>query len=203
MKIICVGRNYAEHARELKNEVPSEPVFFMKPDTAVLQQGRAFYIPSFSKDVHFEGELVLRICKEGKQIAGEFAARYYDAVTVGIDFTARDVQQRQKEKGLPWEPAKAFDGSAAVGEWVALHDAAAAAPIRFSLKRNGETVQESSSEEMIFAFSTILSFVSRYVTLRKGDLVFTGTPAGVGPVAAGDVFTGYLGGRQVLTTSIR
>ena len=201
MKIICIGRNYVEHALELKNEVPTEPVFFMKPDTALLQPGKAFYLPSFSEDIHYEAELVLRICKEGKNILEEFAHRYYDHVTVGIDFTARDVQQRQKEKGLPWEPAKAFDGSAAVGRFIAL-DSQGDDPLPFSLELNGAQKQTGSRELMIFSFHKILSYVSRFVTLRKGDLVFTGTPKGVGQVKRGDSITCRLKEDVVLNLKI-
>jgi len=203
MKIICIGRNYVEHAKELNNEVPSDPVFFLKPDTALLQSGRAFYIPSFSDDIHYEAELVLKINKEGKNISPEFARRYYDQVTVGIDFTARDVQQRQKEKGLPWEPAKAFDGSAAVGEFIPVDGLKDSSDIRFSLELNKEQKQNGSNTLMIFSFDKIVSFVSSYITLRKGDLVFTGTPKGVGRVQKGDVITCQLEGREVLKTDIR
>jgi len=203
MKIICIGRNYVEHAKELNNEVPTDPVFFLKPDTALLPPGRAFYIPSFSEDIHYEAELVLKINKEGKNISEEFAPRYYDQVTVGIDFTARDIQQRQKEKGLPWEPAKAFDGSAAVGAFVPLASLKDNSDIRFSLSLNGEQKQLGSNNLMIFSFNKIVSFVSTYITLRKGDLVFTGTPKGVGKVQKGDAIICQLEGKEVLKTDIR
>jgi len=203
MKIICIGRNYVEHAKELNNEVPTDPVFFLKPDTALLPPGRAFYIPSFSEDIHYEAELVLKINKEGKNISEEFASRYYDQVTVGIDFTARDIQQRQKEKGLPWEPAKAFDGSAAVGTFVPLESLRDRSDIQFSLNLNGEQKQSGSNNLMIFSFNKIVSFVSTYITLRKGDLVFTGTPKGVGKVHKGDAIACLLEGKEVLKTDIR
>ena len=203
MKIICIGRNYVEHARELNNEVPTDPVFFLKPDTALLPPTRAFYIPSFSDDIHYEAELVLKINKEGKNISEEFASRYYDQVTVGIDFTARDIQQRQKEKGLPWEPAKAFDGSAAVGEFVPLESLRDLSDIRFSLSLNGGQKQSGSNNLMIFSFNKIVAFVSTYITLRKGDLVFTGTPKGVGKVQKGDSIVCQLEGKEVLKTDIR
>ncbi len=203
MKIICIGRNYVEHALELKNTIPSEPVFFLKPDTALLPKDRAFYIPDFSKDIHHEIELVLKISKEGKNIAEEFASRYYDQITVGIDYTARDIQQKQKEKGLPWEPAKAFDHSAPVGEFIALTDLKKPVDIHFKLLINGELKQKGSSLLMLFSFDKIISYVSRYITLRKGDMIFTGTPSGVGPVAAGDVLECFLEDRLLLRTEVR
>ena len=203
MKIICIGRNYVEHAAELKNEIPDEPVFFMKPDTALLPKGKDFYLPDFSKDIHHEVELVLRICKEGKHIAEEFASKYYDQITVGLDFTARDVQQRQKEKGLPWEPAKAFDSSAPVGEFIPFNELANKTDIGFELKKNGNTVQVGHSSLMIFSFEKIISYVSRYVTLRKGDFIFTGTPKGVSRVEAGDRLEASLDGRALLLVTVR
>lgn len=203
MKIICIGRNYVEHAQELKNEIPAEPVFFMKPDTAILPKGRDFYLPDFSNDIHHEVELVIRICKEGKHVAEEFAGNYYDAITVGLDFTARDIQQRQKEKGLPWEPAKAFDSSAPMGDFMNVAELENKSDIRFSLKRNGNTVQSGQSSLMIFSFEKIIAFVSRYVTLRKGDFIFTGTPKGVGRVEAGDKLEAFLGERKLLEVKIR
>ena len=203
MKIICIGRNYVEHAAELKNEVPSDPVFFMKPDTALLPKGRDFYLPKFSKDIHHEVELVLRICKEGKNIAEEFASKYYDQLTVGLDFTARDVQQKQKEKGLPWEPAKAFDSSAPVGDFLSVEKIRNRNEIAFILKKNGSTVQEGLSSNMIFSFEKIISYVSRYITLRKGDFIFTGTPKGVGRIEAGDKLEAYLEGEKLLSVNIK
>ena len=203
MKIICIGRNYVEHALELKNAVPSEPVFFMKPDTALLPRDRAFYIPDFSNDIHHEIELVLKICKEGKNIAEEFASRYYDQITVGIDYTARDIQQRQKEKGLPWEPAKAFDGSAPVGEFIAYTELKNPSDIQFHLLVNGEQRQTGTSQLMLFSFDKIVSYVSRFITLRKGDLIYTGTPAGVSQVKAGDVLEGFLEGKMLLRTEVK
>lgn len=203
MKIICIGRNYVEHAAELKNEVPSEPVFFMKPDTALLLKGRDFFLPDFSSDIHHEVEIVLRVCKEGKHIAEEFASKYYDQVTVGLDFTARDVQQRQKEKGLPWEPAKAFDGSAPVGDFIPVDSLKNRNDISFELQKNGETVQTGQSSLMIFSFEKMIAYVSRYVTLRKGDFIFTGTPKGVNRVMAGDKLEAFLEGRSLLRVRIR
>lgn len=203
MKIICIGRNYVEHALELKNAVPSEPVFFMKPDTALLPRDRAFYIPDFSNDIHHEIELVLKICKEGKNIAEEFASRYYDQITVGIDYTARDIQQRQKEKGLPWEPAKAFDGSAPVGEFISYSELKNPSDIQFHLLVNGDQRQTGTSQLMLFSFDKIVSYVSRFITLRKGDLIYTGTPAGVAQVKAGDVLEGFLEGKMLLRTEVK
>lgn len=203
MKFICIGRNYVEHAQELKNEVPTEPVFFLKPDTALLPKQRAFYLPDFSKDIHHEIELVLKVCKEGKHIAEEFAHKYYDAITVGIDFTARDIQQKQKEKGLPWEPAKAFDHSAPVGEFIELDKIYDLNKINFHLNLNDKTVQQGTNELMIFSFAKIISYVSKFITLKKGDLIFTGTPKGVGQVKAGDKLEGFLEGKKMLSIEIK
>lgn len=203
MKIICIGRNYVEHAAELKNEVPGEPVFFMKPDTALLPQGKDFYIPDFSNDIHHEVELVLRICKEGKHIAEEFASKYFDQITVGLDFTARDVQQRQKEKGLPWEPAKAFDSSAPAGSFISLDEIKNVKDINFELKKNGATVQSGQSSLMLFSFEKIIAFVSQYVTLRKGDFIFTGTPKGVSRIEAGDQLEAFLEGKSLLKVDVK
>lgn len=202
MKIICIGRNYVAHAQELKNEVPTTPVFFLKPDTALLPPGRDFYLPDFSNDIHHEAELVLKICKDGKNIEPNFAHRYYDQITVGLDFTARDIQQKQKEKGLPWEPAKAFDHSAPVGQFVPVSSLKDPSTIAFHMTKNGDTVQSGTIHEMIFSFDAIISYVSRFITLRKGDLIFTGTPQGVGPVAQGDVLELFLEGESRLKVRI-
>lgn len=203
MKIICIGRNYVEHALELKNEVPTEPVFFLKPDTAILPEQRPFYVPDFSKEIHHEIELVLKICKEGKNIAPEFASRYFDQITVGIDFTARDIQQKQKEKGLPWEPAKAFDHSAPVGKFISFSSLANPQSIRFHLDKNGNTVQTGSSDLMIHSFEKMISYVSQFITLRKGDLIFSGTPKGVAQVNPGDVLNCYLEDQLLLTVEVK
>lgn len=203
MKIICIGRNYVKHIEELKNEMPAEPVFFLKPDTALLNKGNAFYLPDFSKEIHHEIEIVLKICKEGKNISHEFAPRYFDSITVGLDFTARDIQDHQKAKGLPWEPAKAFDNSAPVGEFSDFKNLINKNEIPFFLNKNGHKVQEGNSTLMIHSFSEIISFVSRYITLKKGDLIFTGTPAGVGPVQKGDVLEGFLEGKKVLQVEVK
>lgn len=203
MKIICIGRNYVKHIEELNNAVPEEPVFFLKPDTALLQKDHAFYIPEFSHDIHHEIELVLKVCKEGKNISEEFASRYYDSISVGIDFTARDIQEKQKEKGLPWEPAKAFDNSAPTGTMIPFTDLKNPSSIRFELRINGNTVQSGDSSMMLHTFDKIISYVSRYITLRKGDLIFTGTPEGVSRVNPGDLLECYLEGKMLLKVNIK
>ncbi len=203
MKIICIGRNYVEHAQELKNEVPTEPVFFLKPDTALLPKQRNFYLPEFSNDIHHEVELVLKICKEGKHIDEKFAHRYYDEISVGIDFTARDIQQKQKEKGLPWEAAKAFDHSAPVGAFISHNKLSDLQQINFHLDINGKTVQQGNNELMIFSFDKIISYVSKFITLKKGDLIFTGTPKGVGQVHANDLLEAYLEDIKLLTVKVQ
>lgn len=197
MKIIAIGRNYIEHAKELHNPVPEKPVIFLKPDTAVLKDNRDFYYPDFSKNIHHEVEIVLRICKEGKHIGAKFASTYYDAIGLGIDFTARDIQQQHKEKSLPWELAKAFDGSAPVSEVFPKETFGDVYDLTFRLDKNGKTVQLGNTRDLLFSFEDILVFVSQYITLRKGDLIFTGTPAGVGPVAVGDLLEGFIGDRQL------
>jgi 2-keto-4-pentenoate hydratase/2-oxohepta-3-ene-1,7-dioic acid hydratase in catechol pathway len=186
MKIICIGRNYAEHAKELKNEVPAAPVFFMKPDTALLKDDAPFYYPSFSNDIHYEVELVIKICKNGKTVLPQFAHKYYEQITVGIDFTARDLQQECKEKGLPWEKAKAFDHSAVIGRFINIAELKQKEQIAFSLSLNQTLVQYGVSNQMLFNVDQIIAYVSGFVTLKTGDLIFTGTPAGVGPVKIGD-----------------
>lgn len=199
MKVICIGRNYSEHAKELNNPVPDEPVFFLKPDTAVLKDNAAFYHPDFSNDIHHEVELVLRVSKAGKFISEEFAHNYVDAITVGIDFTARDVQQKCKEKGLPWEKAKAFDGSAPIGVFVPF-DADKA--YNFSLVVNGERQQTGNSSDMLFSFRQIIAYISQFVTLKTGDLIFTGTPSGVARVSIGDKLEAKLEEQSLLHFSV-
>ncbi len=203
MKIICIGRNYAEHAKELKNEIPSEPVIFMKPSTAMTRSGKVFFYPAFTKNLHYEGELVLKINKNGRGIAEKFAHKYFDEITVGIDFTARDIQNKSKEKGLPWETAKAFDGSAAVGNFVPVKELKDSNNIHFTLKKNNAIVQDGHSKEMLFPFEKLISHISQYFTLLKGDLIFTGTPSGVGEVKINDVFEGFIEGKKVLSCKIK
>ena len=203
MKIIAIGRNYAEHAKELKNEVPTEPVIFMKPDTALLREGSPFYIPDFSNDIHHEIELVLKISKEGKHVAEKFAHKYYEEIGIGIDFTARDIQSKCKAKGLPWELAKAFDGSAPIGSFIPKSEIADLNNINFHLDLNGQTVQKGNTGDLLFNFDFIISYVSKYITLRKGDLIYTGTPQGVGPVKQGDKLTGYIEGNKMLELDVK
>jgi 2-keto-4-pentenoate hydratase/2-oxohepta-3-ene-1,7-dioic acid hydratase in catechol pathway len=194
MKIICIGRNYIDHAKELNNPVPSEPVFFLKPDTALLRNNAPFFYPAFSKDVHYEVELVIKISKVGRSIGEKFASRYYSEVGLGIDFTARDLQQRCKERGLPWEMAKAFDFSAPLSSaFLPIDNFESVSSIPFSLLKNGEVVQQGNSSEMIFSVDRIISYVSQFFTLKIGDLIYTGTPAGVGPVQINDRLQGYIG----------
>ena len=192
MKIICIGRNYLAHVKELDNALPTEPMFFMKPETALLPAGEPFPYPDFSKEIHYETELVLRICKTGKAIDEKQASGYYDAITVGIDFTARDLQSRCKAKGHPWEIAKAFDYSAPIGKFKKISELKCAEDIAFGMKLNGEWVQQGHSRDMIFNFDRIVSHVSRFVTLEEGDCIFTGTPQGVGEVHVDDVLELFL-----------
>ena len=203
MKIIAVGRNYSDHAKELNNPVPQTPVIFMKPDTALLKDNKDFYYPEFSKDVHYEVELVFRICNEGKHVSPKFAHKYVDAIGLGIDFTARDVQAVHKEKGLPWELAKAFDHSAVISPLFPKENFADLKNINFSLQKNGETVQSGNSSDMLFDIDSLIVFVSQYITLRKGDLIYTGTPVGVGPIALGDKFEGFIEDQSVFTCNIK
>jgi 2-keto-4-pentenoate hydratase/2-oxohepta-3-ene-1,7-dioic acid hydratase in catechol pathway len=202
MSIFCIGRNYVAHAHELGNEVPTSPVIFMKPSTAVLAEGKNFTIPSFTNDLHYEGELVLRVSKEGKNLKGPNVLDYCDAITVGIDFTARDLQNKLKEKGLPWEKAKAFDDAAILGKWTPLTAAIVASPIHFSLHKNGAIVQDGDSSLMIFPLATILESLTEYFTIYPGDLIYTGTPVGVGPTNKGDVFEGYFEANQVFSVKV-
>lgn len=198
MKIIAIGRNYAEHAKELNNPVPAIPVIFMKPDTAIIKDNKPFYHPDFSEDIHHEIEIVLKVSKEGKHIGEKFAAGYYEEVGLGIDFTARDVQSRHKEKGLPWELAKAFDGSAPISIFVPKAKFTNIYNINFKLDVNGETRQQGNTGNLLFSFESIIAFVSKYITLKKGDLIFTGTPAGVSKIKPGDRLEGYLEDEKML-----
>lgn len=203
MKIIAIGRNYAAHAKELNNEVPTQPVIFLKPDTALLKDNKPFYIPDFSSDIHFELEVVLKICKEGKHIAEKFAANYYDEIGLGIDFTARDIQSRLKEKGLPWELAKGFDHSAAVSQFLPKSQFDNLYNMGFQLKVNEEIRQDGHTSKLLFSFESIIAFVSQYITLKKGDLIFTGTPEGVGQIKSGDHLAAWLEGKQLLDFNIK
>ncbi len=204
MKILCVGRNYAKHIEELANERPQSPVLFAKPETAKLPLGDDFYIPEFSQDIHYEVELLVKISKVGKHIQPKFAAKYYDEIGLGIDFTARDIQQALKEKGLPWEKAKAFDGSAVIGEtWLNTSEFESVQDIHFSLQKNGRVVQEGHTGMMLWKIDELIAEVSRYFTLKIGDVIFTGTPAGVGKVEAGDRLAGFIEKKSIFTVSIR
>ncbi len=196
MKIICIGRNYAEHAKEMNSPLPTEPVFFMKADTALLKDGNDFYYPDFTKELHYECELVLKIDKAGKNIQEKFADKYYSSVSLGIDFTARDLQQKCKEKSLPWEIAKSFDNSAPLSnEFIKISDLAS--EIDFRLEQNGKIVQKGSTKDMIFNFNQVIAYVSQFITLKTGDLIFTGTPSGVGPVQVGDELVGFIGDKKM------
>lgn len=203
MKIIAIGRNYAEHAKELNNPVPSVPVIFMKPDTAILKDNKPFYHPEFSSDIHHEIELVLKISKEGKHIAEKFAGNYFEEIGLGIDFTARDIQQRHKEKGLPWELAKAFDNSAPISKFISKSNFKDLNSLNIRLDLNGKTVQSGNTKDLLFSYEYIIAFVSKYITLKKGDLIFTGTPQGVGKVTIGDHLAGYLEDEKLLDFDIR
>lgn len=203
MKIICVGRNYAAHAAELKNDVPTEPVIFLKPDTALLPKRQPFFYPDFSKEIHFETEVVVRIDRLGKNIAPKFAHKYYSELSLGIDFTARDLQQKLKEKGLPWEKAKAFDGSAPTGQFIDKSTLPEVNRLNFELKINGESRQSGNTSQMLFSIDELISYVSKYFTLKIGDLIFTGTPQGVDPIAIGDHLEAYLENEKVLDLKIR
>lgn len=203
MKIIAIGRNYAEHAKELNNPIPAVPVIFMKPDTAVLKDNKPFYHPEFSTDIHHEIELVLKISKEGKHIAQKFAGSYFDEIGLGIDFTARDIQQKHKEKGLPWELAKAFDNSAPISKFIPKSEFKDLSNLNLRLDINDNTVQEGNTKDLLFPFENIIAFVSQYITLKKGDLIFTGTPKGVGKVNIGDHLCGYLEDQKLLDFYIR
>ena len=199
MKFICIGRNYMEHAKELKNELPDKPIVFLKPATALLKDNKPFYLPGWSNDLHYETEIVLKVCKQGKYVEEKFAHKYYDEVTVGIDFTARDIQAQQKAKGLPWEIAKAFDHSAVIGEF----RKPKYKNINFSMNLNGVEKQKGNTGDVIFSFEKIISYASQFFTLQQGDLIFTGTPAGVGPVKQGDRLEGFLEGEKVFDFEIK
>lgn len=203
MKVICVGRNYTAHAKELNNPIPKKPVIFLKPDTALLKDNRDFYFPLFTKDIHYELEIIVRICKEGKYIDEKFASNYFDQVGLGIDFTARDIQQQHKEKGLPWELAKAFDASAPISKLIDKNELPAIQDIHFRLEKNGQEVQSGHTANMIFSVEQLVTFASQYITLRKGDILFTGTPAGVGPITVGDHLIGYMEDKKLMDFRIK
>ena len=203
MKIICIGRNYADHIDELDNVRPDEPVIFIKPDTAIAQSNLPFFIPEFSNEVHHEVEVLVRINRIGKHIQTKFAQKYYDQIGLGIDFTARDVQQQLKSKGLPWEKAKAFDGSAFVGKWFDKYALGDLGKLPFSLRKNDEVVQEADTSLMLWNIDEIIAYVSQYFTLKIGDILFTGTPAGVSQVNKNDRLEGYLNGQKALSLIVK
>jgi 2-keto-4-pentenoate hydratase/2-oxohepta-3-ene-1,7-dioic acid hydratase in catechol pathway len=203
MKILAIGRNYVEHAKELNNPIPDEPVIFLMPETALIQKNQPFFYPDFSNDIHYEVELVLKINKLGKNIEEKFAHRYYDEIGIGIDFTARDLQQQLKSKGLPWEKSKCFDGAAPLGKFVGKDQLPPVNNISFTLEKNGELVQQGNSGMMINSFDAIIAHVSKFFTLKIGDLIFTGTPAGVGPVKIGDNLVAKIEGKELLKVPVR
>ncbi len=203
MKIICVGRNYAAHIEELENERPDHPVLFIKPDTSILQKKQPFFIPHFTNDVHYEVELMVKIDRIGKHIESKFAPKYYSSIGLGIDFTARTIQKELKAKGLPWEKAKAFDGSALVGEWFSKHDFRDLDSVSFKLEKNGQTIQSGNSSQMLWKINELIAYCSQFFTLKIGDIIFTGTPAGVGSVAEGDLLEGYLESREAFSVKIK
>jgi acylpyruvate hydrolase len=203
MKIICIGRNYAEHARELNNPLPAKPVFFMKPDSALLINNNPFFLPDFSNEIHYEAEIVLKISRLGKNIQKQFASRYYDTIGIGIDFTARDLQEICKKSGHPWEIAKSFDQSAVINRFIPLASVPDPRAINFQLDINGIPVQKGNTKDMIFSFDDIISYISTFITLKTGDLIFTGTPAGVGPVKTGDHLEASVEGQTLLDFYVR
>ena len=203
MKIICIGRNYLDHAKELGNKIPTSPLFFLKPDTAIQPKGHPFFIPDFSNNIHFEVELVVKISKTGKNIDEKFAHKYYDEIGIGIDFTARDIQENCKKNGLPWEKAKGFDGSAQISNEFINKKSLKLEDINFSLNLNNSLMQKGNSKNMIFSFDQIISYISKYYTLRAGDLIYTGTPSGVGKVEIGDSLSCFINGREMLKVNIK
>ena len=203
MKIICIGQNYLEHIKELNSAIPDEPVFFLKPDTALIIDNKPFFLPEFSIDIHYECEIVLKINRLGKHIDEKFAHKYYDELTVGIDFTARDIQKQQKTKGLPWEKAKGFDGSAPMGKFISKSTLPAMNKLNFHLSLNGKTVQKGNTGDLLFSFDKIISFISQFITLKIGDLIYTGTPVGVGPVKIGDKLEAFLEGEKLLAFEVK
>jgi len=203
MKLICIGRNYINHIAELKNEKPSDPVVFIKPDTAILLKKQPFFIPDYSKNIQHEVEVIIKINRVGKYIETNFAHKYYDHIGLGIDFTARDIQQKLKASGLPWEKAKAFDGSAVVGEWVPKSTFESLENISFSLKKNDVVVQSGNTQQMLWGIDAVIAYVSQFFTLKIGDIIFTGTPAGVGQVQAGDILKGYIENEEFFNIKVK
>lgn len=203
MKIICIGRNYVDHIKELSNERPKDPVVFIKPDSSVLPNEQDFYIPDFSSDIHHEVEVLVKIKKVGKHIAPEFSHLYYDELGLGIDFTARDLQEELKSKGLPWEKCKGFDGAAVIGSWVSKASFQDLNALDFSLEKNKIVVQQASTAQMLWSIDALISYVSTFFTLKKGDVIFTGTPSGVGPVKQGDILEGYLMGQSMFKIGVK
>ena len=203
MKIICIGRNYENHAKELENTIPKEPLFFLKPDTAIQPKGHPFFIPNFSKNIHYEVELVVKIDKSGKNIEEKFAHKYYSQIGLGIDFTARDIQEECKSKGLPWEKAKGFDGSAQISQIFIDKSNLNLNNISFRLEKNREIVQKGNSANMIFHFDTIISYLSKFYSLKVGDLIYTGTPEGVGKVLPGDTLKGFIDDKEILKVVVK
>jgi 2-keto-4-pentenoate hydratase/2-oxohepta-3-ene-1,7-dioic acid hydratase in catechol pathway len=203
MKLICIGRNYTEHIKELKNERPTDPVVFLKADSSILPNKQPFFIPDFSNDIHYEVEILVKIHKVGKHIDKKFAGKYYNEIGLGIDFTARDVQSYLKSKGLPWEKAKSFDGSAVIGQWLPKSEFKDVDNINFSLQKNGNLVQNGNTSYMLWKIDEIIEYVSKYFTLKIGDIIFTGTPAGVGKVEPEDILTGFIEGKQLFSVTIK
>ncbi|MFK8009018.1 MAG: fumarylacetoacetate hydrolase family protein [Saprospiraceae bacterium] len=203
MKIICIGRNYSDHAKELNNPVPTKPLIFMKPPSALLVKNKPMYIPDFTKNLHYEAEIVIKICKNGKYVQPAFAKKYYKEIAFGIDFTARDVQDQCKAKGHPWEIAKAFDNSAALSEFISLEKVNKEEGIKFQMKKNGEVVQDGNTKDLIFDFDFLITYVSKFFKLQMGDYIYTGTPAGVGPVEIGDHLEGFIEGEKLMDCQIR
>jgi 2-keto-4-pentenoate hydratase/2-oxohepta-3-ene-1,7-dioic acid hydratase in catechol pathway len=203
MKLICIGRNYTEHIKELDNEKPTDPVIFLKPDTAILLKKQPFFIPDFSEDIHHEVEVLVKINRVGKHIDRKFAHKYYNEIGLGIDFTARDLQSKLKAKGLPWEKAKAFDGSAVIGKWLSVNEVENVNSIAFSLKKNDNIVQKGITSHMLWKIDELIEYVSKYFTLKIGDIIFTGTPAGVGKVIANDKLKGYIGDSEMFSITVK
>ena len=203
MKLICIGRNYTDHISELNNERPEEPVVFIKPDSAIVLKQHPFVIPEFSNEVHHEVEVIVKICKVGKHISQKFAHKYYNEISLGVDFTARDLQTKLKEKGLPWEKAKGFDGSAIIGDFLPKNSFSSLENINFELRNKGEIVQQGNTNLMLWKIDELIAYVSQYFTLKTGDILFTGTPKGVAPVKDGDVLEGFLEGNQVFKVQVK